>query len=354
MLSLLSAAMLPLPLRQFAIVLMCVAPALQPAWAAAQSAPAPATELQERLKRVGADLFSPRPNPARAIDELKSILAVDPDLAEAHMLLGIAYRAQGSPELLSEAVAELRQAISLKPSLALARLTLARVYLDMARASRAREELEIALEELPGRPEVLSLLGEAERQTGNAKRSVELNREALKADPGFVQARYYLGLALLDLGQHAGAIRELEAVAASGANPAEAYLGLGTAYLEAKRIDDAIGALAKAAQADPKADTRIRLARAYRLKGRLNDALQQLQLARPSATEGLSALYQSVESDLYMEEGLIRLQQGRLEAAAEAFQKVLGLNADHEAAKRQLAEVQKRLKDARKKPGESS
>ena len=57
------------------------------------------------------------------------------------MLLGLAYRIEGKPELLGEAVAELRQALALNPDIGLARLSLARIYLDMARPGRARDEL---------------------------------------------------------------------------------------------------------------------------------------------------------------------------------------------------------------------
>jgi tetratricopeptide (TPR) repeat protein len=313
-----------------------------------------ARAIQERVNRVGADLFSAAPHPAEAIRELKAILAADPGLAEGHMLLGIAYRAQGSPELMSEAVAELRQALALNPRLTLARLTLARVYLDMARAARAREELEVALGQMPGHPQLLALSGEAERQLGNPRRSLELNRQALHADASFVQARYYLGLALLDLRRPTDAIREMQLVVESGANAAEAYLGLGTAYLDAGRVDDALIALREAARLDPsRPETHIQLSRAYRLKGLLNDAVEELTLAMPSGTAGLSALYHSVESDVYMEEGLVRLQQGRLEAAAESFQRVLDAEANHEPAKRRLAEVRKRLQDRarNKNPG---
>lgn len=318
---------------------------------AAQAAPPPA--IQEKLNRVGADLFSTTPHPAAAIDELKAILAAEPGLAEGHMLLGIAYRAQASPELISEAVAELRQALALKPSLVLARLTLARIYLDTARVARARDELDIALGQAPGEPQALALLGEAERQLGNPRRSVELNRQALNANATFVQARYYLGLALIDLHQHVEAIEAMQAVVQSGDHPVEAYVGLGAAYLDAGRAADAVRALREAVRLDPsRPESHIQLARAYRLKGLLNDALEQLKLARPSGPAGLTTLYHDVELDLYMEEGLVRMQQGRLESAAQAFQRVLALDEGNEPAKRKLAEVKKRLENARKKaPG---
>lgn len=309
-------------------------------------------ELQARLNRVAADLYSAEPRTAEAVKELKAILAAAPDSAEAHLLLGMAYRAQNSPDLMGESIAELRQAIELKPSLFVARLMLARVYLDMARASRARDELESLRKELPDNPQVLSLLGEAERALGNTQRSVELNRQALQADPSFPQARYYLGLALLDLKQHDEAIRELEAVAQSGANPAESFLALGVAHASAGHLDAAIAALREALRADASnAEARIQLARAYRLKGRFADAAKELDLAVPAATMGVKALYQHLDTDLYMEQGLLRMQQGRLQAAADAFRKVLEADATHAEAKTRLAEVQKRLKARAKTPG---
>jgi Tfp pilus assembly protein PilF len=77
--------------------------------------------IQERLKRVGANLFSGADRVNESIRELKAILAVDPRSAEAHFLLGIAYGKVGSTKLMGEAVAEFRQALSLNPSLVQAR-----------------------------------------------------------------------------------------------------------------------------------------------------------------------------------------------------------------------------------------
>ena len=74
--------------------------------------------LRERVNRIGSDLFSPTPHPAEAIKE------------------------------------ELRQALALNPELTQARMILARIYLDLARASRARDELQVALEKVPNNPQL--------------------------------------------------------------------------------------------------------------------------------------------------------------------------------------------------------
>ena len=46
-----------------------------------------------------------------------------------------------------------------------------------------------------------------------------------------------------------------------------------------------------------------------------------------------------MESDLYLEQGLVRLQQGRLDAAAKAFKKVLDRDTNNGLPNRFIAEV---------------
>ena len=296
--------------------------------------------LQERLKRAGADLVSRPDRTADVIQELKAILGADPGSVEAHFLLGIAYGKLGSTEMLGESMAELRQALALNPAFVQARYYLAQVYLDLGRAARAREELEAALKQVPGHPQFLALLGEAERQLGNPQRSVEVNRQALQANDSFAQARYYLSLALLDLGRRGEAIQELEKVVQSGPELPEVYLSLGTAYLEAGRVDDAAKVLVRGTQLDStRPDIHVRLARAYRLKGRLKAAGEQLALASPTSAAGTSPLYQQVEFEIRVEEGQLAKAQGRLEPAAAAFTKALEIEPDHGPTLRDLAEV---------------
>jgi tetratricopeptide (TPR) repeat protein len=297
--------------------------------------------IKERLKRVSADVFTRTDRIAEDITELKSILAIDPKSAEAHMLLGIAYRTEGSPELMSEAAAELRQAVALDPASVSARFYLAHLYLDLGRPERARDELQAALEKVSGQPQLLGLLGESERQLGNAARSVELTRQALQIAPTFAEARYYLALALLDLGQRDEAIPELERVAQSGVQRAELFLALGTAYLDAGRLDPALENLQRAVDLDAShPDLLVQLARAYRLKGQLAKAQQQLTRARTLApATAVSAADQQTLRDLSLEEGIIQLDQGQLAAAVRSLKKVVDLDSEYGPGHRYLAEA---------------
>jgi tetratricopeptide (TPR) repeat protein len=325
----------------FGLLVVCSA-APSGAQSAAPQGDAGRAAIRERLNRVGADVFSRPDRINDSIRELKEILALDPGSAEGHMLLGIAYRTAGSPDVMGEAKAELEQALALNPAYVPARFYLANLYLELGRPEKAREELQTALAQVPDRPQFLALLGEAERRLKNPRRSVELNRQALKADESFAQARYYLGLALFDLGQRDEAIRELERVVASDPKLVEPYLSLGTAYADAGRLDDALAALNQGARiGPPRPDLRIQLAKVYRLKGLLAKADEQLTLARPAPAAGPAATYdqQQVDSDLLLEQGLLRLQQGRLKAAADALLKVLDMDPDHGLANRGLAEL---------------
>jgi tetratricopeptide (TPR) repeat protein len=297
--------------------------------------------IDERLKRVSSDVFTRTDRITEDIAELKSILAIDPKSAEAHMLLGIAYRTEGSAELMSEAAAELRQAVALDPSSVSARFYLAHMYLDLGRPERARDELQTALEKVSGQPQLLGLLGESERQLGNAARSVELTRQALQIAPTFAEARYYLALALLDLGQRDEAIPELERVAQSGVQRAELFQALGTAHLDAGHLDPALENLQRAVDLDAThPDLLVQLARAYRLKGQLANAQQQLARARTLVpATAVSAADQQTLRDLSLEEGVIKLDQGQLDPAVRSLKKVVDLDPEYGPGHRYLAEA---------------
>jgi tetratricopeptide (TPR) repeat protein len=304
---------------------------------------APQTPMQERLERVRADLFSATPHLTDDVAALKGVLGEDPKSAEAHVLLGIAYRGLGTQEMLAEAIAELRQAIDLDPTLMPARFYLAHLYLDLGRPARAKEELTAALEKAPGNPQFLASLGEAERRLNNPQKAVDLTRQALQADKSLLEARYYLGVALIDLGRTADAIEELEQVVAANAGRPEAFLALGTVYTQSGRFDDAIRVLAEGTKLDPsRADLHIQLSRAYRSKGLLDRAERELARAQPKPDAALAASYvehERLEFDLYVEQGLVKLKRGQLVAAAEALKKALAMEPNDGLANNSIAQV---------------
>jgi tetratricopeptide (TPR) repeat protein len=300
-----------------------------------------AQTTEQRLSRVAADVFSPAARVDADIAELKSILAADPRSAEAHMLLGIAYRTKGTSDLLGEATGELRQAIDLDPSLIPARLYLAHLYLDLARPERARDELQSALTQMPGQPQLQALLGECQRQLGKPDEALELTAQALKGEPSLAEARYYRGLALYDLKRRDEAIAAFEQVLQDGGTRPEVYASLGRAYLDAGRLDEAIARLDAGIHLDPsRPDLLIPIARAYRLKGQLAQAETWITRARSVIPPGaVSAAEQEVQRDLNFEDGVIRLKQRQLQAAARRLRQAVDLDPTYGPGYRYLAEV---------------
>src|SRR4051812_33449551 len=62
--------------------------------------------IAQRLARIQQALFSGSADVQAAIRELTSILALDPQSHDAHVLLGIAYRSLATQEFIAESVAE--------------------------------------------------------------------------------------------------------------------------------------------------------------------------------------------------------------------------------------------------------
>lgn len=306
--------------------------------AAAQSAPAAA--VASRLEQARTALLTGAKRPGDLIAEIQGILAIDPDIAEAHLLLGLAYRGVGA-DMVPESIAEFRQALALAPSLVPARFYLASAYLDLGRPERARDELEAALKLAPGQTQFTTLLSDAERRAGNPSRALALARQIPLTDSSSAQARYYAALALIDLRRRSDAIAELEGLVASGITPPDVTASLGLAYLDESRIDDARRMLETATAAVPtRPDLHVALARAYRMGGRLADAERQLARALPpGATREASGFYEDVEADVHLETGLIRMAQNRLGDAASEFTRSLALRPSHGPTHRYLAEI---------------
>jgi superkiller protein 3 len=277
----------------------------------------------------------------QALRMLKKAVALDPQSAAAHQLLGQAYLAQGSYEMISEARAEFVQTIALDPNLIWARFYLARIYLDLNQPRKAKEQLEAASAIRPNVPHLLSLLGEAHRQLGSPDLAIDYNRKSLAADPSFFIAHYYLGLAYLDLKDDDEAIRELEGAAKPDYPAAEIYLTLGKVYIRKGQIEQAVKLLQKAVAIAPaQPEGHLRLAEAYRMNRQPDLALKEVSLAVPEGQRLLSnAYYQQLQVEVFFERGLILQDKREFARAVEAYTSALELNPNHGPAHRQLAEV---------------
>ena len=276
-----------------------------------------------------------------AIKELKAALTFDPKSAAAHLMLGYVYRLLGSYRMIGEAKGEFRQALSIDPGNTSARFHLARVYLDLGRARKAKETLEERLKTTENTPELLSLLGEANRQLGDPRVSIRQNESAAMMDPDLAQAHYYLGLAHLDRGETEEALSRLDrAISLKGAN-SDMVLKAGSVYLQEGDLPKATALLRKAVEVSPAVpEGRLELARALRLTGQPDSALAELDLALSHAG-GFSASrkYLEFESEVYLEKGRALDAKNSPKDAIRSYLRVLEIDSDHREAHHRLARL---------------
>jgi tetratricopeptide (TPR) repeat protein len=282
-----------------------------------------------RQLNLGADLLQ-RGQIDRAIVELKKAIAMDPRSAAGHMLLGQAYLGKRSVSLIAEAKAELQQALDLDPSLIWARFYLAKVYIDQGRSDKAKIELELGLAERPNIPHFLSLLGEVHRKLGKPELSIELNRQALKADPSMTPAWYFMGLAYMDMKNQDQAIQALEKSLKSPYVAPEMYLTLGSLYAGEKRYAEGEELVKKAIALDPsRPEGHVNLATLYNIKGAADQALQELKLALPEGKSfPTSPYYQQLQADVFFETGRAYESKRMTSEAIRAYSTALALNAN--------------------------
>jgi len=283
----------------------------------------------------------------QAIRECKAVLSADPRSAPAHLLLGQAYLARGETAMVSEAKAELQQALDLDPSLIWARFYLARIYVDLGLNEKAREQLDRGLQDRPNVPHFLSLLGEVDRKLGNPAASLDLNRRALAIDPGMTPARYYLGLAYLDLKQDEAALAELEAAVHSTYVAPEMDVALAALYVKRRRFAEAENLCRKAIALDgSRPEAYLNLARLYNAQHASGKALDAVRIALPEGKQfPSSAFYQQIQADLRFEQGIAYQAKGLPGDAIQAFSRALDFDPSHGEAHHCLAALYLRQGD---------
>lgn len=159
------------------------------------------------------------PHSPAAVSMLNAALEAEPDLAEAHHLLGRAHLRQGRPDL---AVASHRGAVALAPENPAYLTELARALSSADSETGRTEAVAIFRKAAALAPDnALARYGLAKLllESNHVRQAAQALRDALEAEPGFYNAHYLLGQALLrlDLREQArknlAAFEELQAAA---------------------------------------------------------------------------------------------------------------------------------------------
>ena len=173
---------------------------------------------------------------AAAIEPLRRAVALTPDFAEAHHLLGMCLR-EGNR--LDDAHESLQTASRLQPGLVPVREALAEIYASRGQDARAIDELEALVALDPDRPERLVAVGLAQARAGRREAAVLALGRAAERFPEHADVFAALGRVWLDTARTTGdpvalakALEALHAAAARSDAGSDVLALLGRAQLE--------------------------------------------------------------------------------------------------------------------------
>jgi len=214
-------------------------------------------------------------------------LALDPNLAEAHYLLGLVRQQDGRAEA---ALQSFRAALKINPRYAAAQTRVCELDTTMARA----------------------------RETGYDK-AVASCRRAIQLAPNDPEPHFHSGWTQAKLGNHAAAVQEYQTVLRLDAKFARVRFELAMAHIDAQEWDRAIPLLKEVAAAEPaNTNARFQLGSVLVKKGDCAAAIPWLESATESAQKH------------YLLAGCFR-QMNRTAEAAAAMAKVKELRQNSDA-----------------------
>jgi tetratricopeptide (TPR) repeat protein len=140
-----------------------------------------------------------------ALSDLKEALALAPQNAEVLNSLGVFLLGR---KRFSEAVDYLNRSVELEKQNEVALFNRGQMYASVGENSRARADLEAALDLDSDQPRILALLGDIMLRSGDAEKCLTLYDRAVRADPG--NASWYLRRATCEekLGQYQAAVAD--------------------------------------------------------------------------------------------------------------------------------------------------
>src|SRR5579862_4734448 len=211
-----------------------------------------------------------------AIVRMKEAVAADPENAELHDGLGSLYAQRQDWDHAKEAFTA---ALKINPDLAAAHLHLG-LTLQAQQQPGALEELEKAAQLAPQSAEIAVQLGTALASGGKDEQAIPVLRHALELDPKSTEATYQLGLALQRSNAHQEALPLLRKAADADPKNAEVLTNLGMALCQEQQAKDAVPILQQAVALAPGSVTAHQnLAAAYIQLSQFDDAVAQLRAA---------------------------------------------------------------------------
>jgi protein O-GlcNAc transferase len=223
-----------------------------------------------------------------AIARMKEAIAAEPQSAELHDDLGSLYAQHKDWLNAKEAFAA---ALRINPNLAVAHLHLGLTLLTQQQPG-GLEELAKAYQLAPDNPEIAFEFGSELAGAGQDEQAIPILRHALDLDPSSTAATYQLGLALQRTSAPQDAIPLLQKAAAADPKNPDVLTNLGMALCQVQQAKDAVPILQRAASLAPENVTAHQnLAAAYIQLNQFDDAIAQLRAALKLAPDAARLHY---------------------------------------------------------------
>lgn len=294
-------------------------------------------------------------NVARAIEQFRGILRIDPSDAESALWLARLYRLQNDHEKAGEV---LRKLLENDPQSEPALEQLTQLLLDQGKPKDAIEVLKSATQNSQS-PSLFDLLGDAYSQVKDYAHAEEAYRRAVSLDPNEAVHHRGLGQVLMAQDKYSDALAEYQRLAELEPDDADVYLRLAQILRELKQLDRAEENLLKAREHAPGSIEIIyNEAMLYEAQGRFEDAIRVLSDAisgvkgqttnLPSGRRTLAILYQQL--------GHLYREVQNYTAAVYTFEEMYSLGEEEDRRGRLLVmdayraakELPKALEEARK------
>ncbi|MCE0499177.1 MAG: tetratricopeptide repeat protein [Methylacidiphilales bacterium] len=212
-----------------------------------------------------------------ALAQLNEAVRLKPDFDQAHYNLGIALDKTGHA---AEALEEYRKALALNPDNEKVYDNLGAIEKRNGNLANAENLFTHALQLNPSDAVAYLDLGDILLQTGRLPQAIDLFKQALELNPDVAQLHYNLGSALLATGQLLQAVEQFETAVALDPGFAPAHENLGVTLARSGRVPEAIEQFQAVLQINPAyAAARDNLGLALAQAGRIPEAMEQFQQA---------------------------------------------------------------------------
>ena len=327
----------------------------------------PPADQEEALQASLGLAYAESGDPKKGLETLTSLVAKQPDSADAHFSLGLLYGKSSQPADQDAALAQFKESLRLDPGLEPSRLALGRLLLSRGDCSDSMLALQMYTKHKPRDPEGFHAQGVSYKCLGRANDAIESLRQAERLDPNNAQIHYDLGVMLAQAARTADAIQELKVAERIDPKDQETHHQLALLLEKAGNKESARAEAAKfktlSGQQDGNAAAGKLNAEAnqYLLAGNASAAVKSyrralelnpkdaklhynLSLALDRAGDRAAErkeLEQAVELDpnlavAHNQLGLLALQQGQLTASEQSFKKALSIDPKYAEAQSNL------------------